>query len=138
MAAVHEESIDGNAAARRAARLAGRRSDAVGHAQRHHREAPARASPPWLGIAASASADWSAKDRAGREVRVALELHFRGDDPATGVALTRAIEARVESLPREHEGFAIVTTTFLRARIERRTHNVRSALFEYRFRLLAT
>ena len=69
--------------------------------------------------------------------RVALELHFRGDDPATGVALTRAIEARVESLPREHEGFAIVTTTFLRARIERRTHNVRSALFEYRFRLLA-
>ena len=100
-------------------------------------EAPPRASPPWLGVAASASADWSAKDRTGREVRVALELHFRGDDPATGVALTRAIEARIESLPREHEGFAIVTTVFLRARIERREHNVRSALFEYRFRLLA-
>lgn len=100
-------------------------------------EAPARASPPWLGIAASASADWSAKDRMGREVRVALELHFRGDDPATGAALTRAIESRIESLPPAHAGFTIVTAAFLRARVERRSHNVRSALFEYRFRLLA-
>src|SRR5690606_19888909 len=45
-------------------------------------EAPSRASLPWLGIAASASADWSTKDRRGREVRVALELQMRGDDPA--------------------------------------------------------
>jgi hypothetical protein len=99
-------------------------------------EAPSRAAPPWLGIAASASADWSTKDRAGREVRVALELHCRGDDPATAAATVRAIEARVEALPGAQAGFAVVSTRFLRARAEQRPGNVRAMLIEYRFRLL--
>jgi hypothetical protein len=99
-------------------------------------EAPVRASPPWLAIAASASADWSAKDRTGREVRVALELHFRGDDPATGGALAQAIENRVQALPRAQDGFEVVTAVFLRARVEQRPGNLRAALFEYRFRVL--
>jgi hypothetical protein len=99
-------------------------------------EAPSRAAPPWLGIAASASADWSTKDRAGREVRVALELHCRGDDPGTAAATVRAIEARVETLPRAQAGFAVVSTRFLRARAEQRQGNVRAVLMEYRFRVL--
>jgi hypothetical protein len=99
-------------------------------------EAPSRASPPWLGIAASASADWGTKDRAGREVRVALELHCRGDDPGTAAATVRAIEARVEALPRAQAGFAVVSTRFLRARAEQRPGNVRAVLMEYRFRVL--
>jgi len=101
-------------------------------------EAPLRASPPWLGVVASASADWSTKDRVGREVRVALELHCRGDDAATAADLVAAIEARIESLPRAHAGFAIVTTQFLRARAESRANNQRAVLLEYRFRLLAS
>ena len=100
-------------------------------------EAPSRATPPWLGIAASASADWSTKDRAGREVRVALELHCRGDDPATAAAAVDAIEARVQALPRSQPGCEIATTTFLRARAEQRPANTRAVLLEYRFRLLA-
>lgn len=101
-------------------------------------EAPARAAPPWLGIAASASADWSTKDRKGREVRVALELHCRGDDPGTAGAIARAIEARVEALPRVQPGFAIASLAFLRARAEQRPANTRAVLLEYRFRLLST
>lgn len=100
-------------------------------------EASPRAVSPWLGIAASASADWSTKDRPGREVRVALELHCRGDDPATAADLQSAIEARIESLPRAQDGFATVTTTFLRARAEQRPNNARAVLMEYRFRVLA-
>ena len=100
-------------------------------------EAPSRAAPPWLGIAASASADWSTKDRRGREVRVALELHCRGDDPGTAAATTQAIEARIEALPRNQPGFEVATTTFLRARAEQRPGNVRAVLLEYRFRVLA-
>jgi hypothetical protein len=100
-------------------------------------EAPSRAAPPWLGIAASASADWSTKDRAGREIRVALELHCRGDDPGTAAATVRAIEACVEALPRAQAGFDVVSTTFLRARAEQRPGNVRAVLVEYRFRVLA-
>lgn len=101
-------------------------------------EAPARASPPWLGLAASASADWSVKGAAGREVRVALEYHYRGDDPATGVAVAQAIEDRIASLPQPQDGFDVVSIVFLRSRVEQRPGNIRAALVEYRFRLLAT
>lgn len=100
-------------------------------------EAPARASLPWLAIAASASADWSCKDRSGREVRLALELHCRGDRPDAAAALVAAIEQRVEALPRAQPGFFIATTRFLRARAEQRAAGLRAVLLEYRFRLLA-
>ncbi len=99
-------------------------------------EAPVRASVPWLGIVASASTDWSAKERRGREVRIAVELHLRGDAPETGAALTSTVEARIEALPQMHDGFAVITTQFLRARAEQRPANQRAILLEYRFRLL--
>lgn len=100
-------------------------------------EAPTRASPPWLGLVASASTDWSTKDRQGREVRLALELHCRGDDAGASAATVRAIEARIEALPRAQSGFAIASQAFLRARAEQRPGNLRAVLLEYRFRLLA-
>jgi hypothetical protein len=97
----------------------------------------ARASLPWLAMAASASADWSCKTAAGREVRVALELHCRGDAPASGADLVAAIEARIALLPRSQDGFAVITAQFLRARAERRGESRRAVLLEYSFRLLA-
>ena len=100
-------------------------------------EAPPRAAPPWLGIAASASADWSTKNRQGREVRVAVELATRGDDPAADGALVRALSARIEALPTIYPTFELASILFLRARAERRTRNLRSTLLEYRFRLLS-
>lgn len=100
-------------------------------------EAPSRAALPWLAIAASASGDWSTKDQIGREVRVALELHCRGDRPEAAATLVSAIESRVATLPAIHPGFRAVTTQFLRARAEQRPANTRAILIEYRFRLLA-
>ncbi|MBC2665050.1 DUF3168 domain-containing protein [Novosphingobium flavum] len=100
-------------------------------------EAPASAAIPWLAIATSASADWSVKDCPGREVRIALELHCRGDRPDTAAELVRGLEARIAALPRDQPGFAVVNAQFLRARSEQRAGNVRSVLLEYRFRLLA-
>jgi hypothetical protein len=100
-------------------------------------EAPTRTALPWLAIAASASADWSAKDRAGREVRIALELHCRGDRPDTAAQLVAALEARIAALPAQQAGFRVVTCTFLRARAEQRAASTRAVLVEYRFRLLA-
>lgn len=100
-------------------------------------EVPARATAPWLAIVASASADWSVKDRRGREVRVALELHSRADDPRADAPLVSAIDRRIESLPRAQDGFAIASIRFLRARTERRPANARATLLEYAFRCLA-
>lgn len=100
-------------------------------------EAPSRTALPWLAIAASASADWSVKDRKGREVRLAVELHCRGDRPDAAGTLASAVEARLASLPRSQTGFDLASATFLRARAEQRGANTRAVLIEYRFRLLA-
>ncbi|MFT4027419.1 MAG: DUF3168 domain-containing protein [Novosphingobium sp.] len=100
-------------------------------------EAPTRTALPWLALAASASADWSTKTARGREVRVALELHCRGDRPAAAALLAGAVEARVERLPAAQGGFTVASIQFLRARAEQRPANSRLILLEYRFRLIA-
>ncbi|KLE32228.1 DUF3168 domain-containing protein [Aurantiacibacter gangjinensis] len=101
-------------------------------------EAPSRASIPWLGIAASASVDWSTKDRRGREVRVALELQTRGDASGETAAIASQVEERIETMTAAQSGFAIASITFLRARAEQRERNIRAVLLEYRFRILET
>lgn len=100
-------------------------------------EAPPAASPPWLGIAASASADWSVKERKGREIRVALELHFRGQASDSAAGLIAAVEDRIEAMPKNQPGFEIAGIAFLRGRAEQRARNMRAVLMEYRFRCLA-
>lgn len=100
-------------------------------------EAPLSVSPPWLGIAASASIDWGTKDRQGRETRIALELETRTDQTGEDAPLLAAIERRVLDLPPFHSGFELASIRFLRSRSEARADNRRGALLEYRFRILA-
>ena len=101
-------------------------------------EAPLRASPPWLGIVASASTDFGHKTGVGREVRVALELQTLGDDACGTAELTSAIEARVATMPADQPNFTIASLTFLRARAEQRGEARRAVLLEYRARLIAS
>lgn len=100
-------------------------------------ESPATASPPWLAIAASASAPWGAKEAPGREVRVALELTDRDEDAEATAALVEALERRVATMPAAQRGYRVVVTQFLRSRAIRRAGNLRAVLTEYRFLLLA-
>lgn len=100
-------------------------------------EAPLRASAPWLGISASASADWGTKDRPGREVRIALELESRSDEAGGDTTLLAAIERRVLDLPPFHPTFELASIRLLRARSEARENNLRGALLEFRFRIFA-
>jgi hypothetical protein len=100
-------------------------------------ESPLAASPPWLGIAASASTDWGGKGATGREVRVALEMVLRDDDAEAIADLTDALERRVATMPAVQLGYRVVMTQFLRSRAERRAGNIRAVLTEYRFLLLA-
>ena len=99
-------------------------------------EAPLSVSPPWLGIAASASIDWGTKDRQGRETRIALELETRTDQTGEDAPLLAAIERRVLDLPPFQSGFELASIRFLRSRSEARADNRRAALLEYRFRIL--
>jgi len=109
----------------------------VGAITQFAEEAPRRVSLPWLGIVASASGDWGTKTERGREVRVALELHCRGDRPGDAGDLVAAIERRIEAFPRAQAGFAVASVRFLRARAEQRDAASRAVLLEYRFRLIS-
>lgn len=100
-------------------------------------EAPSTAPAPTLAIAASAAADWSSKSTQGREVRVALELVDRSDTPDHTTSIAQRIEQRIATLDPVQAGFRVVVTQFLRSRVERRPRNLRAALLEYRFKLLA-
>lgn len=99
-------------------------------------ESPIASPPPWLGIAASASADWGGKGAPGREVRVALEMVLHDDDPEAIADLTDALERRTATMPAAQVGYRVVMTQFLRSRAERRPGNIRAVLTEYRFLLL--
>lgn len=103
-------------------------------------EAPRRTALPWLALTASASIDWSTKSGRGREIRVALELNYRGDDPLAESALVAAIERRVESLPADQSaaGFTMASLRFLKARAEQRGEARRALVLEYVARVLAT
>lgn len=100
-------------------------------------EAPSTAPAPTLAIAASAAADWSSKSTHGREVRVALELVDRSENPDHTTFISQRIEQRIATLDPVQAGFRVVVTQFLRSRVERRPRNLRAALLEYRFKLLA-
>ena len=119
----------------RAALVAWLRADPLlGSLNAVEEESPLTATPPWLGISASGSTDWSTKDRRGRETRVALELVSRSDDPAADGALIAQIDRRIEALDPTSGGLELVSVRFLRARAERRPNNLRAVLLEYRFR----
>lgn len=98
-------------------------------------ESPLRASPPWLGLAASASTNWGTKDKPGREIRIALELETRTDEPSADASLLAAIEARVLDLPPFSLGYELASVRFFRGRSEQREGNRRGALLEFQFRL---
>ncbi|MDJ0979498.1 MAG: DUF3168 domain-containing protein [Erythrobacter sp.] len=98
-------------------------------------ESPLRASVPWLGVSASASTDWGVKEKPGREIRIALELETRIDDPAQDADILSSIEQRVLDLPPFAQGYEVASIRFLRSRSEQRDNNRRGALLEFRFRL---
>lgn len=102
-------------------------------------EAPIKTALPWLALTASASTDWSNKSGRGRDIRVALELNYRGYQQLAEMDLIGAIEARMESLPADQSasGFQIASLTFLKARAEQRGEALRSLVLEYRARVLA-
>ena len=101
-------------------------------------DGPVAASPPRLALVASAAADWSTKTGRGREIRLALELVGRSDDPAQTAALALRVEQRIATLAPQQSGYRIVVTQFLRSRVERRRRGLRAVLLEYRFTLIET
>ncbi|MDO7843745.1 DUF3168 domain-containing protein [Sphingomonas immobilis] len=101
-------------------------------------EGPAvKASPPYAEIGELLSADWSVKDRAGRELRVAIMLRDAAEGPGRLHALAGAVGDAVEAMPRVLGGWQVASLAFVRTRVLRPGAGRWSAVVEYRVRVLA-
>lgn len=97
---------------------------------------PARAALPHGVVGEPLLADWSTKDMAGREGRVAVTLRDGGERPVRLRELAGAAEAAVLAMPRAlGGGWRIVSLAFVRGRIVRERQGW-AATSEFRIRML--
>lgn len=99
-------------------------------------ERPVRASVPYLVLGPLVVADWSVKDAAGREVRIAVQVHDAGESWTRTVQLQGAAARALQALPREIEGWRLGSVTMLRSRTARDGTTGWVGLVEYRVRAM--
>lgn len=100
------------------------------------RIAPPRAACPHVSIGEVIATDWGTKDVPGREVRVTLQIEDAGDDADRLGRIAADVEAAIDRLPREAEGWRIASLVLLRTRRVRRAERRHAHTLEYRARLL--
>lgn len=96
-----------------------------------------RASPPFAEIGEATAGDWGTKDRAGRELRLAVILRDAAETSTRIGTLTAAVEAAVPGLPRDLPGWRVASVAFLRSRIAGDGPGRWIAAVEFRVRVLA-
>ena len=99
--------------------------------------APPRAAFPYILISDSPVSDWSTKTECGREIRLALTLWDDGEEAESLRTLMIAVEAAMDTFPRDLPGWRVASLVFLRSLISREPDGPSAALIEYRVRLLA-
>ena len=98
---------------------------------------PVKASAPWVELGPLVAADWSTKDKAGREVRLVLTVRDRADRPQRTHALAADVGGAVEAIPRDLDGWRIASVVFVRARVFGERPGDWAATVEYQIKLLA-
>lgn len=96
-----------------------------------------KATAPFAEIGELLSVDWSTKDAAGREVRLAVTVRDAAETPARLHALAGLAGAAIEALPRDLDGWRIASLSFVRTRVVRGGPGRWSAIIEYRVRMMA-
>jgi len=96
---------------------------------------PLQAAHPYAVVEAGPETDWSHKNGAGREVRMALSLYDKGERPVRLRALIGEAEAAMDGLAGP-AGWQLVTMQFLRSRTVRDAKGVWVGVIEYRARML--
>ena len=99
--------------------------------------ASVRASEPYATIEPLVASDWGTKDRAGRELRVAVTVRDLAERAARLQALASAVEAVVTGLPAVVDSWRIVSIAFLRSRTASEKAGNWAATLEWRVRVLA-
>ena len=99
--------------------------------------ATVRASEPCATIEPLIASDWGTKDRAGRELRVAVTVRDLAERAGRLHELAGAVEAVVIALPTALDGWRIVSIAFLRSRTASEKAGTWAATLEWRVRVLA-
>lgn len=98
---------------------------------------PMRAVRPYALIDEAMLVDWSTKDMAGREGRVAVTLFDQGERPVRARRLSERIEATLTAMPGDlGDGWRIVTLMLIRSRLSREGNGRWTATSEFRVRML--
>lgn len=98
---------------------------------------PVRAGLPYAVVEEAVLADWSTKDMAGREGRLAVLVHDSGERPVRLRGLAGAAEDAIAGMTRElGEGWRVVTLVLARSRIVRERDGRWVAMSEWRVRML--
>lgn len=99
--------------------------------------APVRAALPYAIVEEPLMADWSAKDWAGREARLAVLLHDAGERPVRLRGLAAAVENAVAALaPEIGDGWRIASLVFVRGRTARGAGERWISASEFRVRMM--
>ena len=80
-----------------------------------YRGPPVQAAAPYAVVEAGPESDWSHKSGDGRELRLAVTIHDKGEAPARLRPLAAAAEKAIGTLPGELDGWRLVTVRFLRS-----------------------
>ncbi|THD38343.1 MAG: DUF3168 domain-containing protein [Sphingomonas sp.] len=96
-----------------------------------------KATAPWVELGPLIAADWSTKDKAGREVRLVLTVRDRADRPARTHVLAAGVGSAVEGVARDLDGWRIASIVFVRARVIGERPGEWAATVEYQVRMIA-
>lgn len=99
--------------------------------------ASVRATPPFAEIGPLLASDWGTKDKAGRELRVAVRVRDLAERAGRLHELSGAVQAAIEAMPRDLSGWRVASLTFLRSRVASEKAGLWAAVVEYRVRVLA-
>ena len=98
---------------------------------------PWQAAHPYAIVDAGVEIDWSHKTGAGREVRLAIAIHDKGERPERLRRLIAAAEGAMDGLAGPAEGWRIVSLAFLRGRVVADGRDGWIGAIDYRARMLA-
>lgn len=97
---------------------------------------PWQAAHPYATVDTGAETDWSHKTGQGREIRLAIAIHDKGERPERLRRLIAAAERAMAAPAGEAEGWRIVNLAFLRGRIVPDGRDGWVGTIDYRARML--
>jgi hypothetical protein len=91
---------------------------------------------PYATVEAGPESDWSHKSGEGRELRLAILAHDKGESPNRLRAIAVRIEEAAAGIGPDLAGWRLINLVFLRGSMLRSTGAAWTAAIEYRARLL--